>query len=193
MSRRVVLGLRQVLQRNCADHIVNNRPFFSRAAVLYQQTQPVLCVVDGVRSFAATPCCSQKAPASAFDIPNSESNLSSNSSSLQQPTSAQYNYTGRVAEPYAVASKPVFAVVEIGPTQFKVTPDDLVYSEKLKDVDVGDKLSLNRVLLLGNTATTLIGRPTVPGATVTAVVEVSVAGKAVICLSACAAYYVHLA
>ena len=69
--------------------------------------------------------------------------------------------------------KPVFAVVELGPTQFKVTPDDLVYSEKLTGMDIGDQVSLNRVLLLGNTATTEIGRPHVPGATVTAVVEVT--------------------
>jgi len=71
-----------------------------------------------------------------------------------------------------VTPKPVFAVVELGPTQFKVTPDDLVYSEKLKGVDVGDEVSLNRVLLLGNAKTTMIGRPCIPGAKVMAVVEV---------------------
>ena len=84
----------------------------------------------------------------------------------------QYSYSGRITGPYIVKPKAVFAVVELGPTQFKVTPDDLVYSEKLKGVDVGDQVSLNRVLLLGNTATTVIGRPCIPGATVTAVVEV---------------------
>lgn len=67
----------------------------------------------------------------------------------------------------------MFAVVELGPTQFKVAPDDLVYSEKLKGVDVGDKVSLNKVLLLGNRSSTVIGRPLVPEATVTAIVEVS--------------------
>lgn len=63
-------------------------------------------------------------------------------------------------------------MVELGPTQFKVTPDDLVYSEKLKGVDIGDEVSLNRVLLLGNAKTTVIGRPCIPGAKVMAVVEV---------------------
>ncbi len=68
--------------------------------------------------------------------------------------------------------KKVFAVVEVGPTQFKVTPDDLLVTEKLKGVDVNDIVSLNRVLLLGSAQETLIGRPHVPGAAVTAVVEV---------------------
>ena len=84
----------------------------------------------------------------------------------------QYSCSGAIDGPYVVKRKPVFAVVELGPTQFKVTPDDLVYSEKLKGVDVGDQVSLHRVLLLGNKMTTIIGRPCVPGATVTAVVEV---------------------
>ena len=79
---------------------------------------------------------------------------------------------GRVDGRYAVPPKRVFAVVEVGGTQLKVTPNDVVVVEKLGDVDVNDTLRLNRVLLLGSAAETVIGRPYVPGAAVTAAVEV---------------------
>ena len=130
----------------------------------------------------------------------------------------QYERIGTVAGKYAVERKPVFAVVEIGPTQFKVSPDDLVYSEKLTGapvlqqaasaagfcsaqhacsagarqasrqrglsapgepsrrlfagVGVNDRLALSRVLMLGTQTETVIGRPFVPHARVTAAVEV---------------------
>ena len=53
-----------------------------------------------------------------------------------------------------------------------MSPDDLVISEKLKGVDVNDRLALGRVLMLGSRTETVIGRPHIPGASVTAVVEV---------------------
>ncbi|KAK9810406.1 hypothetical protein WJX72_010234 [[Myrmecia] bisecta] len=49
--------------------------------------------------------------------------------------------------------------------------EGLAAKEKLKGVDVNDKLSLPRVLLLGSKLETVIGRPFVPGAAVTAAVE----------------------
>lgn len=64
-----------------------------------------------------------------------------------------------------------FAVVQIGSHQFKVSPNDLIYTEKLKYCDINDKLMLNKVLLLGSKDTTIIGRPIVPKAAVLAVVE----------------------
>lgn len=92
---------------------------------------------------------------------------------LSQLAPAQYNKVGHIDSRYFPSRPPVFAVVEIGPTQFKVSADDLVYAEKLKEVDINDKVSLNRVLMLGSRYETLIGRPFVPGASVTAVVEAS--------------------
>jgi hypothetical protein len=77
-----------------------------------------------------------------------------------------------VAEQYTVQPKAVFAVVEVGGTQYKVTPGDVIIVEKLADVDVNDKLQLQRVLLLGSRAETIIGRPYIPAAAVTAAVEV---------------------
>jgi large subunit ribosomal protein L21 len=77
----------------------------------------------------------------------------------------------KISEPYKIEHQPVFAVVEVGGTQYKVTPDDVIITEKLDGVDISDKIQLQRVLLLGTAAETVIGRPYIPGATVTAVVE----------------------
>jgi large subunit ribosomal protein L21 len=64
-----------------------------------------------------------------------------------------------------------FAVVQIGSHQFKVSPNDLIYTEKLKYCDINDKLMLNKVLMLGSKDQTIIGRPVLPKAAVFAVVE----------------------
>ena len=45
-------------------------------------------------------------------------------------------------------------------------------TEKLRHVDVNDKINIKRVLMLGSRCETIIGRPLVPGAFVTAAVEV---------------------
>eukprot|EP00898_Chlorokybus_atmophyticus_P007918 jgi/Chlat1/8127/Chrsp75S07576 len=84
----------------------------------------------------------------------------------------QYEVVGRIAQAqYRVQQQQAFAVVEVGPHQFKVTPDDVVYTEKLKGVEVNDKVKLNRVLLLGSQACTVVGRPFVPEASVLAACE----------------------
>jgi len=72
---------------------------------------------------------------------------------------------------YIVPPRNLFAVVAVGPHQFKVTTDDVIYVEKLKTVDVNDKVVLPAVLLLGSRAETVLGRPHVPGAAVLAAVE----------------------
>lgn len=76
-----------------------------------------------------------------------------------------------VAARYTVDPVPVFAVVEVGGTQYKVTPDDVIIVEKLGGVDVNDRVALGRVLLVGTREETVIGRPYVPGARVVAAVE----------------------
>ncbi|KAI3456260.1 hypothetical protein Pfo_012923 [Paulownia fortunei] len=73
----------------------------------------------------------------------------------------------RVFKPY----EPVFAVVQIGSHQFKVSNGDSIYTERLKYCDVNDKLVLNKVLMLGSKSQTIIGRPVLPDAAVHAVVE----------------------
>ncbi|VVB17298.1 unnamed protein product [Arabis nemorensis] len=67
--------------------------------------------------------------------------------------------------------EPVFAVVQIGSHQFKVSNGDSIFTEKLKFCDINDKLILTKVLLLGSASQTIIGRPILPDATVHAVVE----------------------
>ena len=177
MSRRLLLGLQQVLLRAPAGlsgpHQTYRFTPFS-ASVPSPALQPVSCF-PGSRPFAASAHQSQTPQAGASSnsvLEDAGPHLIESPQQQDTIPSDQYSYSGRLTEQYDVKRKPVFAVVELGPTQFKVTPDDLVYSEKLKGVDIGDQVSLNRVLLLGNTATTVIGRPHVPGATVTAVIEV---------------------
>lgn len=67
--------------------------------------------------------------------------------------------------------EPVFAIVQIGSHQFKVSNGDTIYTERLKHCEVNDKLILNRVLMLGSKTQTIIGRPILPDAAVHAVVE----------------------
>lgn len=76
-----------------------------------------------------------------------------------------------ITEAYRVTPKGAFAVVEVGGTQYKVTPDDIIITEKLHDVDVNDRIRLQRVLMLGSATETIIGRPCIPGASVVAGVE----------------------
>ncbi|XP_060193453.1 large ribosomal subunit protein bL21m [Lycium barbarum] len=73
----------------------------------------------------------------------------------------------RVFKPY----EPVFAVIQIGSYQFKVSNGDSIFTEKLKFCEVNDKLILNKVMLLGSKTQTIIGRPILPDAAVHAVVE----------------------
>ncbi|KAI4371718.1 hypothetical protein MLD38_010038 [Melastoma candidum] len=69
------------------------------------------------------------------------------------------------------AYEPVFAVVQIGSHQFKLSNRDCIFTERLKFCEVNDKVILNKVLLLGSPAQTIVGRPIVPEASVHAVVE----------------------
>ena len=65
----------------------------------------------------------------------------------------------------------IFAVVGLGGTQFKVTEGDLIITNKLPNVDVGSSFDIDDVLLVGSRDKTVVGRPIVPGAKVTMVVE----------------------
>jgi large subunit ribosomal protein L21 len=79
--------------------------------------------------------------------------------------------SGPIMKAYRVTPKGTFAVVEVGGTQYKVTPDDVIITEKLHDVDVNDRIRLQRVLMLGSATETVIGRPCIPGVSVVAGVE----------------------
>ena len=63
----------------------------------------------------------------------------------------------------------IFAVVETGGKQYKVTPGASIDVEHLP-VDAGDTIELDRVLLVSQGDQTSVGNPTVAGAKVTATV-----------------------
>ncbi|KAL0906677.1 hypothetical protein M5K25_025190 [Dendrobium thyrsiflorum] len=67
--------------------------------------------------------------------------------------------------------EPIFAVVQIGSHQFKVSNGDSIFTERLKYCEVNDKLILNKVLMMGSRTETIIGRPILTEAAVHAVVE----------------------
>ena len=85
----------------------------------------------------------------------------------------QYQVLDRIKESFTVTRSQAYAVVGVGAAQYKVSPDDLIYVERLENVDVQDKVSLKHVHLLGSPEKTVIGRPLVVQASVLAVVEVS--------------------
>ena len=58
-------------------------------------------------------------------------------------------------------------------SSMQVSPGDLVVTEKLRYVDVNQQIKISRVLMLGSRYESIIGRPLVPGAYVTAAIEVS--------------------
>lgn len=65
----------------------------------------------------------------------------------------------------------VFAVVMIGSRQYIVFPGRFIYTQRLKDANVNDKIILNKVLLVGTRTKAYIGEPVVTNAAVHAVVE----------------------
>ncbi|KAI4352865.1 hypothetical protein L6164_007076 [Bauhinia variegata] len=65
----------------------------------------------------------------------------------------------------------IFAVVMIGSRQYIVFPGRFLYTQRLKGANVNDKITLNKVLLVGTRTTTYIGKPVVTNAVVHATVE----------------------
>lgn len=53
----------------------------------------------------------------------------------------------------------MFAVVQVCGKQFKVTENDIIIIEGFWPPNIGDCLKLEKVLLVGSTAFTLVGRP----------------------------------
>ncbi|RIA80744.1 ribosomal protein L21-like protein [Glomus cerebriforme] len=54
-----------------------------------------------------------------------------------------------------------YAVIEIRTQKFLITKNDLVITHRLRDVDIGDEIKLNRVLELGSKDYTIKGQPLV--------------------------------
>ncbi|PIN01716.1 Mitochondrial/chloroplast ribosomal L21 protein [Handroanthus impetiginosus] len=91
---------------------------------------------------------------------------------------------GPESEPVVEKVKPkreeVFAVVMVGSRQYIVFPGRYIYVQRLKGADVNDKITLNKVLLVGTKTSAYIGKPIVPNAKVEAIVEEQTLDKKVI-------------
>ena len=61
----------------------------------------------------------------------------------------------------------MFAIIRTGGKQYRVAPNAVLKVEKLEAV-AGDTVTFSEVLAVGSDAGTTIGRPLVPGATVSA-------------------------
>ncbi|MGK7865275.1 50S ribosomal protein L21 [Falsiroseomonas sp. E2-1-a4] len=72
-----------------------------------------------------------------------------------------------------------YAVIRTGGKQYRVTPDAVLTVEKL-EAEPGATITFHDVLALGSDDGLTLGAPTVPGATVTAVVEGQTRGDKVI-------------
>jgi large subunit ribosomal protein L21 len=63
----------------------------------------------------------------------------------------------------------MYAVIKTGGKQYRVATGEKIKVESLK-VQVGDKVTLDQVLAVGNGAEMSVGSPLIPGATVVATV-----------------------
>jgi len=61
----------------------------------------------------------------------------------------------------------VYAVIETGGKQYKVSEGDVIYIEKL-DVEAGAEVSFDKVLLIGEGSDVKVGAPVVDGVSVAA-------------------------
>ena len=76
----------------------------------------------------------------------------------------------------------MFAVIETGGKQYKVTEGDILFIEKL-GVEDGEKVTFDKVMALSDGEKTTVGVPYVEGATVTANVIKSGKGKKVLVMT----------
>jgi len=67
--------------------------------------------------------------------------------------------------------EPAFAIVLLGGSQYKVVAGDVIMSQKLIGPDIGDRIVLDKILLVGTRNWTAIGTPLLSQASVHAVVE----------------------
>ena len=73
----------------------------------------------------------------------------------------------------------MYAIIETGGKQYKVSEGDVVFIEKL-DVEENAEITFDKVLLAGEGDTVKVGTPTVEGATVSAKVHKNGKAKKVI-------------
>eukprot|EP01039_Chlorochromonas_danica_P010151 gene10151-11234_t len=113
-----------------------------------------------------------------------------NAGSEKVETAESHSVVSIVKHPYALQpgensappskTNDVFAVITLQGKQYKITQDDVIVSDKIDGMDIGDIVTAPSVLLLGSRNTTIIGRPSIAGARVTLEVEEVTKDKKVI-------------
>ena len=73
----------------------------------------------------------------------------------------------------------IYAVIETGGKQYKVTPGQIIDVERL-DVAEGNKVTLDRVLLIGDGDKVIAGTPAINGAKVVATSQGEIKGEKII-------------
>eukprot|EP01100_Stratorugosa_tubuloviscum_P011540 TRINITY_DN516_c0_g1_i3.p1 TRINITY_DN516_c0_g1~~TRINITY_DN516_c0_g1_i3.p1 ORF type:complete len:267 (-),score=117.00 TRINITY_DN516_c0_g1_i3:46-846(-) len=79
----------------------------------------------------------------------------------------------------AISLNKVFAVVQSCGKQYKVSIGDVVVLSKLIGTNVGDKILFNKVLLIGSTTWTAIGKPILTKAKIEALIQEQTLGQRV--------------
>ena len=83
-------------------------------------------------------------------------------------------------ENHIEATDQKYAVIDIKSKQYKITLDDLIISDKIHDLDIGESYTCNNVMLLGSQNETMIGQPYIENASVTLTCEEQTKDKKVI-------------
>lgn len=65
----------------------------------------------------------------------------------------------------------MFAAIAINGKQYKVAAGDVLVIDRVVGAEVGTEMKVDDVLLVGSATRTVVGRPLVPGATVSLAVE----------------------
>ena len=147
----------------------------ARASAAFTTGAPRSSSFAAARAVATTPTPPDAPPSSsgrAGDAPPSSSGRGDDATpSPSSPRHPQFTVVGRLTGATPPRPAPVFAVVQLGGTQVKLSPDDLVYTDALPGVSVQDVLRLDRVLVVGSRTATRVGRPLLPDAAVTVAVE----------------------
>jgi large subunit ribosomal protein L21 len=80
------------------------------------------------------------------------------------------NYTEFLFKPKEYPKKDIFAVIQFSGKQYKVTSGDLIIVDKVM-ADIGRKIKLEKILLVGGKDFTAIGRPVVENAQIFGTIE----------------------
>ncbi|XP_023537173.1 50S ribosomal protein L21, chloroplastic-like [Cucurbita pepo subsp. pepo] len=134
--------------------------FATHCRISTKQNTPLSTPISS--SFKLSP---SSRPALSFVLKSSESEAAVIDS---EPAASQIV---EVPSEQAPKREEIFAVVMIGSRQYIVFPGRYIHTQRLKGANVNDKITLNKVLLVGTKTQAYIGKPIVTNAAVHAVVE----------------------